>query len=57
MNEHVENWGQWDNSIIDEQMRNFTLNQSIDVSQINPLFPPRSRMHHLNTKLQEHPYN
>ena len=39
-------WVEWNKNILFEQMQNFAMNQPIDVSQIKPSFPPRSRMYY-----------
>ena len=52
--EHVETWGEWNDNILFKQMQNFVRNEPIDISQIRPSFPPRSRMYHAGSSLDRH---
>lgn len=46
--EHVEDWGRWDDSVIENQIRQYASKEPVDFSQVLPSYPPRSRMYQHN---------
>lgn len=46
--EHVEDWGQWDDSVIENQIRQYASNEPVDFSKVMPTYPPHSRMYRQN---------